>query len=138
MSEDNTENKIGRPTKYCQELLEKAKQYLEVYEGLGDSIPNVEGLCIYIGIRRSTAYDWAKHEDKAEFSDTLELINMTQKRVLLNSGLTSKFNSNITKLALSNHGFSDKQQTEISGPGGKAIEQKWTVEFVEAKDNDSQ
>lgn len=135
MSEEQT-NKVGRPSLYNEELLEKAKGYVYKYESLGDVIPSVEGLAIYLGINRSTIYDWCKDEAKQEFSDTLELINMTQKQKLLNSGLNGDFNSNITKLALGNHGFSEKQQQEISGRDGKAIEQKWTVEFVEPnKDN---
>lgn len=129
---EETKNKGGRPTKYCDGILEKAKQYLYTYETLGHAIPSVEGLALHLDIDRSTIYDWASQEDKEEFSYTLSKINITQKHVLLTKGLLSEFNSNICKLALGNHGFSDKQQSEVSGRDGKPIENKWTVEFVEA------
>ena len=122
----------GRPTKYNKALVEKAANYLNVYETLGDVIPSIEGLSIYLDIRRSTIYDWENQEGKKEFSDILRKINATQHQVLINKGLTSDFNSAITKLVLGKHGYHEKQQQEVSGPGGKPQEHKWTVEFVEA------
>ena len=98
----------GRPTDYCPEIVEKAKQYLTDYTNEGDVIPSVEGLSEYIGKSRTCIYDWAKEEGKEEFSDTLEKLNALQKRVLLNKGLKSEFNSNITKMMLTKHGYSDK------------------------------
>ncbi len=99
----------GRPTEYSQEILSKAKEYLEKWEELKDMIPSVEGLSEYIGIARPTIYKWSKEEDKQEFIDTLEALQAKQKRILLNKGLSSDFNSNITKLALGNHGMSEKK-----------------------------
>ncbi len=140
MSEEiNTEDKkIGRPTLYDAELLKKAQGYVYNYDTVDKIavIPSLIGLCIYLGINRSTAYDWASHDDKKEFSDTLELINMMQQHVLLNKGLSGDINSNITKLALGNHGFSEKNQTELTGRDGGAIEQKWQIEFVDTKTED--
>ena len=128
-------NEGGRPTLYCEELLEKAKEYLTDYKTEGDVIPSVEGLSLYLEIARSTIYEWAKQEDKKEFSDTLELINVTQKKVLINKGLKGEFNSNITKLALGNHGYSEKVQQELSGPDGGPIEVTGIeVSFVKAKE----
>jgi len=124
---------MGRPTKYNQEMLEKAKHYLENYEEMGDKIPSIDGLAFFLEIHRDTVYDWAKHEDKKDFSDTLERINNKQKIVLLNKGLSGEFNSNITKLALGNHGFSDKHQQELSGPEKGPIELKGNITFVPAK-----
>ena len=127
---------VGRPSLYSPELLKKANDYIDLYESLGHAIPSHKGLCIYLGIHSDTAYDWAKQEDKKDFSDTLKQIQMHQEHVLLNKGLLSQVNSSICKLALGNHGYSDKQQSEISGPNGQPIEQSWTIEFVDAKDND--
>jgi soluble P-type ATPase len=126
---------VGRPTDYSQEIIKKAKKYIEIYETQGDQIPSVEGLSEYIGIARTTIYRWATEEGKEEFKDTLESLQAKQKRVLLNKGLSGDFNSNITKLALGNHGMSEKTQQEVSGPGGKPQEHKWTIELVEAKHN---
>lgn len=122
----------GRPTKYNEALVEKARDYLNVYETLGDVIPSIEGLSIYLDVTRTTLYDWEKQEEKKEFSDILRKINATQHQVLINKGLSNDFNSAITKLVLGKHGYHEKMQQEVSGPGGRPQEHKWTVEFVEA------
>lgn len=44
----------GRPTKYTDELLEMAEQYINVYKDEGDVIPSLAGLALYLGIARST------------------------------------------------------------------------------------
>lgn len=124
---------IGRPTKYNKELLAKAKEYLFKYEELGDVVPTVEGLSIYLGISRDVIYEWCKDEEKKEFIDTVKQINATQKQVLINKGLDNKFNASITKLLLgANHSVIEKTAQEVSGPDGKPQEHKWTIEFVEA------
>lgn len=112
----------GRPTTYSQEIIDRSRQYLNEYEKVDDLIPSVEGLASYIERARSTIYDWANHEDKKEFSDILDEINETQKKVLINKGLSGDFNSNITKLVLGKHGLSERLQQEISGVDGKSIQ----------------
>lgn len=122
----------GRPTDYGAEKLEKARHYLAHYEEYDDAIPSIAGLSLVLGIARSTVYDWASQPEKAEFSDILQEILSTQEKVLVNKGLKGEFNSNIVKLALGKHGYSDKQ--ELTGPDGGALrtDNKWTVEFVNA------
>ena len=122
----------GRPTVYSKEMLEKTKAYLTEWDK-GDNpdvIPSIEGLAFHLDISRTTIYDWAKQEEKKEFSYTLDKINELQKRILLNKGLSSEFNSNITKLALGNHGMSEKNQTELSGPDGGPIEATTSINFI--------
>lgn len=120
----------GRPTDYSQKIVDKAKEYIEDYETQGDMIPSVEGLSAFIGIARPTIYKWAKEEDKQEFIDTLEALQAKQKRVLLNKGLANEFNSNITKLALGNHGMSEKNQTELTGPEGGPVQTSTVINFI--------
>ncbi len=108
----------GRPTKYNAELQAKADKYLEIYESLGDKIPSHEGIFIEIGISSACGYNWALDEEKPKFLDTLDRCTALQKRKLINSGLDSTFNSNITKLVLHQHGMSDKQDTKVSGAIG--------------------
>lgn len=115
---------MARPTKYTPELIQKAKEYVEggweshQIDSVESVIPSHEGLAFYLGISRTCMYDWAKDEDKQEFSDTLDEINAKQKMVLLMKGLKNEFNSNITKLALGNHGMHDQNKTEHSGVMG--------------------
>lgn len=127
----------GRPTKYNKELLEKAKEYLEEWSKCGDVIPSVEGLAEYLDVSRKIIYIWAKDEEKEEFLHTLDKIEVKQKKVLINKGLTGDFNSNIAKLALGNHGMSEKLQQELSGPGGKPIETSNVINFIPVSKNDN-
>lgn len=112
MSED-TPNPVGRPTKYTPELVAKAKYYLNNYKEYEDVIPQIAGLAITLDISRDTVYDWAKDEDKREFSDIVKLVLVAQERKLMNGGLDGTFNSNITKLALTKHGYHDKQDNKV-------------------------
>jgi len=106
----------GRPTKYNKDILEKDNSYIVEWEKEGDMIPSIEGLSEFINIARSTLYKWANEKD--EFSYILELINIKQNKVLINKGLSGEFNSNITKLVLGKHGYSDKQDQKMSGAVG--------------------
>lgn len=45
----------------------------------------------------------------------LERIELTQEIVPINGGLTGEMNSNIVKLVLGKHGYSDKAAIEHSG-----------------------
>lgn len=112
---------MGRPTDYSEELLADVRYYLKNYEAEGDKIPSVAGLSAYLGIARSTIYDWASQEDKKDFSDILEDILSEQEKVLLNKGLTGDFNSTITKLVLSKHGYSEKTETDVTSKGQSIV-----------------
>ncbi len=107
----------GRPSTYNKEVLQQCYFYLENYdnEDIGDMIPSVEGLAGYINRARSTLHKWRGEAGKEEFSVMLDKINETQKKVLINKGLSGEFNSNITKLILGVHGFSEKSQRENTG-----------------------
>ena len=109
---------MSRPTKYNTEILESAKQYLVDFEKDGSVIPSITGLAIRLKVHRDTIHTWSKDENKKEFSDTLEQISCEQESILLNKGLKGEFNSAIVRLALANHGYSNKQETTHSGPGG--------------------
>lgn len=115
------DNKGGRPTIYSSEIVEKAETYLKTFEVLGDEIPSIEGLSLFLDITRTTIYDWAKQESKAEFSYILSKINTKQKQVLINKGLSGDFNSAIAKLVLGTHGLSEKHFQEVAGVEGRPI-----------------
>lgn len=98
----------GRPTKYDQRFVFMAEEYLKKFRDKGEVIPTIAGLARYIGIRRSTIYEWAKHEDKKEFSDMMERINEEQEIITLSNGLTGEFKPQVSTLVLSKHGYSTK------------------------------
>ena len=97
----------GHPTTYTDEISEKTKEYIECCP---DALPSVAGLAVYLGVSRSTVYKWK--DEQQEFSDILEQLLSTQERLLLNNGLTGDFNATITKLVLSKHGYTEKQEIE--------------------------
>lgn len=129
--------KIGRPTLLTDELRQAAMDYIENYQEHKHVMPSVVGMAIVLNIAKSTLYAWADDEAK-EFSDTLEKCNDYQEHVLLNNGLTGAFNPTITKLALANHGYSDRSDNTLSGPDGGAIPIAEVQRvLVDPKDTDS-
>ena len=105
----------GRPTDYTEEIVEKTKHYIETFEG--DPVPQIAGLAVFLGVARSTIYEWA--EQHKEFSDVLERLKAKQEKMLISGGLLGKFNSTITKLALTKHNYSDKIDTDLTSKGEK-------------------
>ena len=104
---------MARPTDYTDELLKDALSYVEVCP---DTVPTVVGLCLHIGIAKSTAYRWAE-EGNEEFKDILDTVSAKQERQLISGGLTNEFNSAITKMMLTKHGYTDKTETDITTKG---------------------
>ncbi|MEQ1967688.1 DNA-packaging protein [Xenorhabdus nematophila] len=128
-------NQVGCPSKLNDELIAKAKTYL--YGGYTEHeavIPSVAGLACYLGIARSTVYEYAKLN--AEFSDTLEGILALQESRLINKGLSGEFNATITKLMLSNHGYSEKQEIDHRSPDGSMSPQPSKIVLVAGGQND--
>ena len=104
----------GRPQEYNETYVDKANEYLESCD---KELPSIEGLAIFLEIARVTVYDW---KDKfPEFSYIVEKILAEQAKRLMNNGLQGKWNASISKLILTKHGYSDKQ--EITGKDGKDL-----------------
>ena len=123
---------MARPTEYNEEMVTKAKEYLlscedyELEKGNPDrpvfqmkiKLPSIEGLSIYLGVARSTIYEWK--EKYKEFSDILDEIMSEQAERLVNNGLSGSYNSTIAKLILTKHGYSDKIDSDLTS-GGKPL-----------------
>ena len=108
--------KIGRPSKYNNELQDNADQYIYKFNEQGDVVPSQAGLCCWLGISRSTLFEWGK--EYPQFSSTLDAISVLQENLALNRSLDGQFNSTIAKLLLANHGYSDKQELAHTSPDG--------------------
>ena len=104
----------GPPSKYNDEILKEAENYIENHADFGDAVPSVTGLARAIKIHKSTLYAWSQDEEKSQLSDMLEEILEEQERMLLSGGLLGDMNPTIVKLMLTKHGYSDKieQRTE--------------------------
>jgi hypothetical protein len=123
----------GRPTKYNDEILSKAKDYVDGgYIECGDVIPQMAGLAIELSISRETIYDWCDDPEKQEFSDIVGRCLRAQERKLLNGSLKGEMNPTIAKLILTKHGYSERVQQEHMGENGGPIEHDWTVRLVNA------
>jgi hypothetical protein len=113
-----TKHAGGRPKELSKATLVKAAEYLNGGFSVDELVPTIAGLSLYIDCHRSTIYDWSK--ENQEFSDITIKIMAKQERGLLKGGLAGSYNASISKLMLTKHGYSDKQ--ELSGPGGSPIQ----------------
>lgn len=119
----------GRPTDYNEELQARADEYVVGgYVECGDVVPSAAGLACELNIARSSMYLWAERHEA--FSDTLDRLKQTQERLLLSGSLSGQHNATIAKLMLHNHGYSDKQSQEVSGPNGEPIKTESKVEWT--------
>lgn len=111
---------MARPTKLTKALIAKAKEYQSNWAKIdGSVIPTKEGLALYLGIARSQIYEWAELKTPLalEFQDIFESTMAQQGRTLAGHGLDGTFNSTITKLMLSKHGYVEKVQQEVEHTG---------------------
>ena len=109
-----SKNKVGRPTLCTPALLAKAKTYLKECNNL---VPSAVGLFLHIGIAKTTGYRWAE-EGNIEFKDILDEVMQRQELKLVNGGLSGDFNSVITKMMLTKHGYHDSVKNDnISSDG---------------------
>jgi hypothetical protein len=121
--------KLGRPTDYTEALLEKADEYIN---NCPDSTYSVVGLCSFIGIAKCTAYRWVAEGNKG-FEDVLNRVNEKQEMQLIENGLSGAYNSTITKMMLTKHGYSDKIEQDVTS-GGKALN-TWIINPVTTSNN---
>lgn len=119
---------MARPTKYNEDMQAQAERYVEEWDQF-DTVPSRVGLCCFLGIDKSTSYEWEGVHP--EFSDTCKAVDTLQERVAVNNGISGKFNSTITKLVLANHGYSDKMEQAHTSPDGSFS--PTTVEIVAPK-----
>lgn len=107
---------MGRPPAYNESVQEQADYYVYNWQEIGDKLPSRVGLCCYIGIHKSTSYEWEKIYP--DFSDSLRAIDALQEQTLLNNGVSGAFNSTITKLVLANHGYHEKKEVDHKSTDG--------------------
>lgn len=111
--------KAGRPTIYSDDMLARAKAYVDgAYQDVGDVVPTIVGLALYIGVATDTVYDWASQPEKSAFSDTLTRARQVQHQGLVNGGLSGTHNPAISKLMMANHGYSEKTQQDVTSSDG--------------------
>ena len=105
---------MARPTALTQELLDTAGNYLDEYENLNEVVPSLAGLSKFIGASRSSVFLWKSTEGGIFdlFSDVCSEIMEAQEIKLLNGGLSGDYAPTITKLMMTKHGYTDKQEIQ--------------------------
>ena len=101
---------MGRPTKYNKKILEITNAYIDTYEQHGHKIPSVAGLAVLLKTTRETIAKWCGEEGKEDFSIMVSKLMAAQEQALTCNGLDGTYNSGITKLILSKHGYHDKAE----------------------------
>lgn len=118
---------MARPIEYTTRHTELAIEYLDSCKDsyterdkLKVKLPSIEWLARHfqkenIPVHRSTIYEWK--ETYPEFSDILEAILSEQAERLINSSISGEYNSNIAKLLMGKHWYSDKQEIDQKTDG---------------------
>jgi hypothetical protein len=116
----------GRPNEFKESYIQAVDEYLQIctdeevqriktdgtksitYEfGIKVKLPSIEGFADFIGVARSSIYEWEKAHD--EFKIALDKIRSVQKQRLINNGLAGVYSPVITKLILSSdHGMRER------------------------------
>jgi hypothetical protein len=143
-------NMVTKPSKFKPKYIKLIPKYIEqcedeIYEfqkmsGKTDgfeeklkvNLPSVEGYCIYLKVPRSSLYEWRK--ENKEFKMALEQIDVAQKNVLMNKGLSGHYNPIIAKLILGvNHNMREKMDltTDDKEIKGGAISEKQIARIAE-------
>jgi len=110
----------GQPRKFkdaaeLQACLDRYKAYLDE----SGKPPTIAGLAYYTGIDRTTIYNYQKDDEYFNtIKDFRDWIIMTYEEVSIDKG-----GSGVIFL-LKNYGYTDKQETEISGKDGGSLEIK--------------
>ena len=128
MSEE-VKRPVGRPSKYNEDVQAKAELYLETFRELGDEVPTVIGLALFLDVATNTVYNWYRDEVSPEFLRVFMRVEQIQHQRLINQGLLGNFNPAITKMMLTKHGYSDKQELAHTSPDG-SMSQPTTIQLV--------
>ncbi len=119
--------KMGRPTKLTADFIEKASEYMAVWNvDLEELIPSIAGLAVYTKVSRDSLHSWAANEwpegiddeIKHNFSDIIKDLAATQELKLMNGGLGGTMNPTITKLILHKHGHTEKTEVDNTSSDG--------------------
>lgn len=129
-------SKNGRPTKYNDKMLKKAQDYLDNYK---DSmpVPTVVGLAKACEVATNTVYNWVKNGHACEkFLRIFTRVEQDQHEELIKHGLLGTFNPAITKMMLTKHGYSDRQEIDHQSSDGTMKPTTVTIVAVDGDDDD--
>jgi len=100
--------KIGRPTKYNEEMVKKAYDYIDFSLRDLEELPTLFKMAQYLEIDEDTVLEWGKiHE---HFSGAIKKVKKLQKGRLMEKGLDGTWSTPMAIFLLkANHGLVDRQ-----------------------------
>ena len=120
-------NPVGHPIEYTPERIQEIKEAMERYID-ENSVPIVAEFAYLQRIRRQKLYEIP------ELSDTLERLINNKESQLEKGGLSNVLNASMAKFSLAQLGWSEKQETKVTGDIPVSISAK--IEEIKAKFND--
>jgi len=103
----------GRPRRYSKEDIEKFADELKKWLKNPSNIW-FKDFCLDRDIDPDLMTEWA--EENKKFNGSYKIAKSRQESRLINGGLMNIYNASLVKFVLSNaHGWTDKQETKISG-----------------------
>ncbi len=107
----------GAPTKYSEDVLKLAYDYVERWAEFG-TVPQIARLALHCGISKTALYEWIKRPDRKELADVYARVKAMQEAALIDGGLTRDYDSSLSKLLLKKHGYDDKQEVNHTSSDG--------------------
>ena len=106
--------KAGHPTKYNEEMLAKAKDYVKRGMVKENGFASIEELSLILGVNDDTIVEWTKKHE--EFSATIKRLKVLQKQRLMSLGLDSTYNTAMSIFLLkANHGMMETEKRILDG-----------------------
>lgn len=118
---------MGRPIEFTPERIAEINEAMEKYIEETD-IPIVAEFAYLNDIRRASLYE------RQDFSYTLQKLVNKKEAQLEKLGLFNVVNASIAKFSLAQLGWSEKQETKVTGDIPVSISAK--IEEIKAKFND--
>lgn len=139
----------GRESKYTEYILKAARAYVESREDeyendlsalskkgteifkrrLISRIPSIERMAYTLNINKETFYEWEKIYP--EFSDVMKDLRDKQAAMLIENGLSGVYNSTISKLILTKHGYRDSIESTVRTVPISESDRKLSDEAIE-------
>jgi hypothetical protein len=120
-------NPVGRPIEYTPERIQEIKEAMERYIQETD-VPIVAEFAYLNNIRRAILYEIP------ELSYTVGKMIDKKESQLERGGLIGEYNASMAKFSLAQLGWSEKQETKVTGDIPVSISAK--IEEIKAKFND--
>ena len=118
---------VGRPVEYTPERIQEIKDAIERYIQETE-VPIVAEFAYLNNIRRAILYEIP------ELSYSVSKLTDKKEAVLEKGGLLGDYNASMAKFSLAQLGWSEKQETKVTGDIPVSISAK--IEEIKAKYND--